>query len=122
MWSNQPDVREYRLFGRAFVALGRVRHVFYILDLPRRKLSRELLAVWGLVYFAVVLSVLVFQTYSPAPLPTPKNEPLIYGPTDWTPKGNLRAGIGSIAGLFAFSRSCGPALMASRFSFSMFLL
>jgi hypothetical protein len=66
------------------------------LGLPKRKVSRALFEVFGLFYFAVVLSVLVFQTYSPAPPPTPKNEPLFYGPTDWTPKGNPRAGIGSI--------------------------
>ena len=66
------------------------------LRLPTRRVSRTLLEAFGLLYFAVVLSVLVLQTYSPAPPPAPKKEPLFYGPTDWTPKGNQRAGIGSI--------------------------
>jgi hypothetical protein len=66
------------------------------LGLPRRKVSRTLLEAFGLLYFALVLSVVVFQVYRPAPVPMPKNEPLFYGPVDWTPKGKLRGGIGSI--------------------------
>ena len=66
------------------------------LRLPRREVSRTLLEAFGLLYFAVVLSVLVLQTYSPAPPPAPNKEPLFYGPTDWTPKGSTRTGIGSI--------------------------
>jgi hypothetical protein len=62
------------------------------LGLPKRKVSRGFLEVFGLLYFALVLSVIVLQAYRPAP----KKEPLFYGPTDWTPKGNPRAGIGSI--------------------------
>jgi hypothetical protein len=49
-----------------------------------------------LLYFVLVLSAIVLQVYRQAPTPTPKKEPLFYGPTDWTPKGNPRAGIGSI--------------------------
>ena len=82
----------------SFVALLLLSFVFVTcsyLDLPRRKVSRELLAVLGLVYFAVVLSVIVLQAYRAAPAPVPKNEPLFYGPVDWTPKGNP-PGIGSI--------------------------
>lgn len=66
------------------------------LGLPKRKVSRGFLEAFGLLYFAVVLSVIVLQAYRPAPPPTPKKEPLFYGPTDWTPKGNQRAEIGSI--------------------------
>jgi hypothetical protein len=66
------------------------------LGLPKWKVSRTLLEAFGLLYFAVVLSVIVFQVYRPAPPPTPKNEPLFYGPVDWTPNGNPRTGIGSI--------------------------
>ena len=66
------------------------------LGLPRRKVSRTLLEAFGLLYFAVVLSVLVLQAYRIAPPPKPKNEPLFYGPVDWTPKGNPRAGFGTI--------------------------
>lgn len=66
------------------------------LRLPKRKVSRTLLEAFGLLYVAVVLSVVVLQANRPAPMPAPKNEPLFYGPTDWTPKGNPRAGIGSI--------------------------
>ena len=55
-----------------------------------------MLETFGLLYFALILSVVVFQVYRPVPPPTPKSEPLFYGPTDWTPKGNPRAGIGSI--------------------------
>ena len=66
------------------------------LRLPKRKVSRTLLEVFGLLYFAVVFSVLVLQTYRPAPAPVPKVEPLFYGPVDWSPKVNPRTGIGSI--------------------------
>jgi len=52
-----------------------------------------LLEAFGLLYFAVVLSVIVLQVYNP-PTAAPKKEPLFYGPTDWTPKGNPRAEIG----------------------------
>ena len=65
------------------------------LGLPRRKVSRTLLEAFGLLYFAVVLSVIVLQAYRAVPAPVPKNEPLFYGPVDWTPKGNT-PGIGSI--------------------------
>jgi hypothetical protein len=83
----------------SFVALLLLSFVFVTcsyLDLPRRKVSRELLAVLSLVYFAVLLSVIVLQAYSPAPPPAPNKEPLFYGPTDWSPKANLRTGIDSI--------------------------
>ena len=66
------------------------------LGLPKRKVPRAALEAFGLLYFALVLSVIVLQSYRPVPPPTPKNEPLFYGPTDWIPKGNLRTGFGSI--------------------------
>jgi len=66
------------------------------LGLPRRKVSRTLLEAFGLLYFALVLSVVVLQVYRQAPAPVPKNEPLFYGPVDWTPKGSARTGVGSI--------------------------
>jgi hypothetical protein len=83
----------------SFVALLLLSFVFVTyscLGLRRRQVSRELLAMLGLVYFAVVLSAIVLQAYRAAPPPTPKSEPLFYGPTDWTPKGNPGTGIGSI--------------------------
>ena len=79
----------------ALLLLSIVFITCFDLGLPERKVSRTLLEAFGLLYFAVVLSVLVLQTYSPAPPPTPKKEPLFYGPVDWTPKGNP-TGIGSI--------------------------
>ena len=66
------------------------------LGFPRRKVSRSLLEAFGLLYFAVVLSAIVLQVYRQAPTPPPKKEPLFYGPTDWTPNGDPRAGIGSV--------------------------
>ncbi len=66
------------------------------IGLPKRKVSHGFLEAFGLLYFALVLSAIVLQVYRQAPTPTPKKEPLFYGPTDWTPKGNPRAGIGSI--------------------------
>jgi hypothetical protein len=82
----------------SFVALLLLSFVFVTcsdLGLPKRKISRALFEVFGLFYFALVLSVLVLQVYREAPTPAPKKEPLFYGPTDWTPKGNT-PGIGSI--------------------------
>ncbi|MGB9475345.1 MAG: hypothetical protein WCE87_09780 [Candidatus Udaeobacter sp.] len=81
----------------SFVALLLLSFVFVTcsyLDLLRRKVSRALFEVFGLFYVALVLSILVFQVYRPAPVPVPNKESLFYGPTDWTPKGNPRAGIG----------------------------
>jgi len=58
------------------------------LGLPKRKVSRGFLQAFGLLYFALVLSVIVLQAYRPAPTPAPKKEPLFYGPVDWEPQGN----------------------------------
>jgi hypothetical protein len=83
----------------SFVALLLLSFVFVTysyLGLPRRQVSRELLAMWGLVYCVVVLSAIVLQAYRAAPPPTLKSEPLFYGPVDWTPKANPRTGVGSI--------------------------
>jgi hypothetical protein len=79
----------------AFLVLSIVFITCFDLGLPRRKVSRTLLEAFGLLYFAVVLSVIVLQAYRAAPAPVPKNEPLFYGPVDWTPKGTP-PGIGSI--------------------------
>jgi hypothetical protein len=58
------------------------------LRLPKRKVSRGFLEAFGLLYFALVLSVIVLQAYRPAPPPAPNKEPLFYGPVDWEPQGN----------------------------------